>query len=191
VQSVVVYQAVKPAGLVAAAGSHPNNWQKAVFCTIEEEAEAGALGLEDVICHCKLNCKEGTEKVYHKPELSWRTLIKHFKIGQDGSCLKLKDKEILKLMSEMSDKDGGLICCYSKRRSWPRDQLCNLCQKEPCNCNGMLPPLWMISQFMNTLTHRKRRRQRSNKSQSMEMFERLFPTRFLLLLWHDGDGALL
>jgi hypothetical protein len=35
-------------------------------------------------------------------------LIKHFEIGQDGSCPKLKDKEILKILSEMRDEDGGL-----------------------------------------------------------------------------------
>lgn len=153
-QSAAVYQAAKPGGLVAA-GSRPNSQNKAVFCTIEE-AEAGALGLEYAICHGKFNRKEGMD-VYHKPEFLRRMLIKHFEIGQDGSCPKLKDKEILKILSEMRDEDGGLMFCYSKRGSWPRDQFCDLCQKDPCNCNGMLPPLWMVSQFMNTLTQKKKR----------------------------------
>jgi hypothetical protein len=53
-------------------------------------------------------------------------LIKHFEIGQDESCPKLKDKDILKILSEMRDEDGGLMFCYSKRGSWPRGQLCDL-----------------------------------------------------------------
>jgi hypothetical protein len=70
----------------------------------------------------------------------------------NSSCMQAE------LRKRRDPKDGGLLFCYSKRGSYPRDQLCELCNQKPCDCNGMLPPTWMCQQFITTQTQEKRKK---------------------------------
>jgi NRPS condensation-like uncharacterized protein len=78
-----------------------------------------------------------------------------------GRGSKVEPKEISKILSQMIDPtDGGLMFCYSKRGSWPRQALCALCNHNLCDCNGMLPLLKIVTQWMNSQTQKKRNDQK-------------------------------
>jgi hypothetical protein len=158
--SELILQASRPGGLVAA-GSRPNLMSDVLFVTIEE-APADTLGLENTICFGKFNRKElASDEKYHKPERLVKEMLRLYKIGQDGGAPKLKPKEIRNILSKMVDPtDGGLLFCYSKRGSWPRQALCALCNHNPCDCNGMLLPLKIVTQWMNSQTQKKRNDQK-------------------------------
>jgi hypothetical protein len=84
-----------------------------------------------------------------------------YQIGQNGGCPKLKVKEMWERMQAMRDPfDGRLMFCYSKRGSWPRNQLCELCNLAECGCNGMLPSVKTISEFVNTQKQKQRKKQK-------------------------------
>lgn len=155
--TVAVLVASKPGGVLAA-GSRPNARSSLPFVTIEE-APVNTPGIEDAVCFGKCNRKESDSTTsYHKPARLVKALKELYEIGQDGLLPKLKPFEIRQKLANMRDPaDGGLMFCYSKRGSWPRKLLCQLCNRNPCDCNGMLPPLWMVMQWMNSETQKKKK----------------------------------
>ena len=62
--------------------------------------------------------------------------------------------------------DGGLMFCYSKRGEFvPKTNKarynawngCSMCKKKPCECNGMLPTIQMIQNFINSATQKRKK----------------------------------
>jgi hypothetical protein len=152
-------KAGQPGGTFAS-GTRPNLKSKSLFVTIEE-ASADTLGMQKVVCFEKFNRKELTEEdKYHKPVRLLERMKHYYEIGQDGRQPKLTAKKIHDyLAAEIDPKDGGgLMFCYAKRGSFPRAQLCILCQSNPCDCNGMLPSVKTCSEFINTETQKKRKK---------------------------------
>jgi hypothetical protein len=156
----VVLKASRPGGLLAA-GNRPNLKSEVLFVTIEE-APADAIAIKRAVCYGKFNRKElSYDDIYHKPSRLAQALLELYQIGQDGGCPKLKGREIWKRLRDMRDPtDGGLMFCYSKRGSWPRDKFCNLCEKDPCDCNGMLPEVKRVQEFMNSETQKRRKKRK-------------------------------
>jgi hypothetical protein len=135
-----------------------------MFVTIVESPK-DALGIDKAACFGKMNRKEVTyEDMYHKPLRLIEELMTLYQIGQNGGCPKLKAKEMWERLRDMRDPlDGGLMFCYSKRGSWPRNQFCELCNLDACDCNGMLPSLKTISEFVNTQTQKRRKKSKANE----------------------------
>ena len=155
------YKASKPGGLLSV-GSRPNLKSNVMFVTIEG-GSPNALGFDKANCFGKINRKELTnDEIYHKPDRLRDHLLMLHKFGQNGTCPKLKAVEIHAKLAETRDpEDGGLMFCYSKRGSWPRD-FCQLCDEEPCECNGMRPPFEMVQRFMNAQTQKKQKQQKKH-----------------------------
>ena len=148
-------------GAVLAAGSRPNRKIKDLFAA-SEEASVDALGLENAICRGKFNRKENSNP-YHKPHRLKLAIEAVFKIGQDGSVPKLKAPEIHTMLKKGRDpKDGGLMFCYAKPGTWPRKKFCNLCKQQPCDCNGMLPPVGKIQEMVTYLTQCEKKRKKKD-----------------------------
>jgi hypothetical protein len=158
-----VLQASRPGGLLAA-GKRPNLKSSFMFVTILESPK-GALGIDKAVCFGKMNRKEVTyEDQYHKPDRLLQELMFLYQIGQNGGCPKLKAKQMWERLRDMRDpRDGGLMFCHSKRGSWPRNQFCTLCNLEKCGCNGMLPSVKTISEFVNTQTQKRRKKQKAHE----------------------------
>jgi hypothetical protein len=153
-----VLKASKPGGLLAA-GKRPNLQSKVLFVKIKE-AQRGTLGITKAVCYGKFNRKElSYDEVYHKPLRLLERLKYWFQYGQDGSCPVLKAVEIFaKLAVERDLQDNGLMFCHAKRGTYPRKQFCNLCKNNPCDCNGMLPPVKMVQQFITSETQKKKKK---------------------------------
>jgi hypothetical protein len=101
-------------------------------------------------------------QAYHKPDSRPRTeMLRLFQIGHDGTSPMLNRASMQNDLRKMRDKkDGGLVFCYSKRGSFPQDHLCKLCNQKACNCNDMLPPLWMCQQFYCSQTQEKKKKKK-------------------------------
>jgi hypothetical protein len=159
--SELAYQASNPGGSLAV-GSRPDRNSTSLFCKIVE-ASADTLGIDHAICYRKFNRKED-QPAYHKPDRLRAEMLRLFQIGQDGTSPMLNAGSMQNELKKMRDpKDGGLMFCYSKRGSYPRGQLCNLCKQKPCDCNGMMPPVWMCQQFINTQTQEKKKKDKGAK----------------------------
>lgn len=163
--TVAVTMASQPGGLVAT-GSRPNIKAQAMYTEIHPSApnEPSAI---DASCFGKFNRKELSQNdLYHKPDKLVKEMKRMYMIGQDGLCPKKKAFEVWDELQAMRDpKDGGLMFCYSKRGSWPRKQFCELCKKNPCACNGMLPSVKRIGEWMNTQTQNKKKVERKTSNQ--------------------------
>jgi hypothetical protein len=156
-KTAALVMANRPGGLVAA-GTRPNLKSPAMFATIQR-APPNEPSAKDASSFGKFNRKElSQDDIYHKPEKLVKEMTRLYKIGQDGSCPKKKAFEVWADLGLMRDpKDGGLMFCYSKRGSFPRKEFCELCQKKPCKCNGMLPSKKKIGEWMNTQTQNKKK----------------------------------
>jgi hypothetical protein len=159
--SEIAYQASNPGGSLAV-GSRPDRNSTSLFCKIVE-SPADTLGIEHAICFGRFNRKEDVP-AYHKPDRLRTAMLRLFQIGQDGTSPMLNAASMQNELKKMRDpKDGGLLFCYSKRGSYPRSQLCKLCNQKPCDCNGMLPPLWMCQQFIGSQTQEKKKKDKGAK----------------------------
>jgi hypothetical protein len=70
---------------------------------------------------------------------------------------------MLKYAAEQDPKDGGLMFCHAKHETFPRQQFCNLCKQNPCNCNGRSPRVKMIEQFITLETQAKKNKNKKKK----------------------------
>jgi hypothetical protein len=138
-----------------------------MFVTIVESPK-GALGIDKAVCFGKLNRKEVKyDGQYHKPDCLSQELMNLYHIGQNGRLYHIGQNGGCpwERMRAMRDPlDGGLMFCYSKRGSWPRNQFCELCNLDECCCNGMLPSVKTISEFVNTQTQKQQKKQKVQDS---------------------------
>ena len=82
-----------------------------------------------------------------------------YEVGQDGSQPKFNGQAMHDFIAAAIDpKDGGLMFYWAKRGTWPRNQLCALCQCKPCDCNGMLPCVKTCSEFISSETQKKKKK---------------------------------
>jgi hypothetical protein len=109
--------------------------------------------------------------VHHKPDILRKELERLYDIGSSGKTIKLNATQIHDELQKLKDPvDYGLMSCYSKRgeyvaktnkeyKAWAG---CTICSKKPCECNEMLPPIWMIQNFINGRTKGKKKLVASN-----------------------------
>ena len=164
IQDRAVLLAANPGGAVAI-GSRPDRLSPTMSRQVVE-APVGARGIKAAECLGMFN-RKGRAPAYHKPEKLVKELERLYAIGSDKSTAKLTAVQIYEELKNMIDpKDGGLMFCYSKRGTFvPKDrydawQGCDLCNKKPCCCNGMLPPVSMIQSWINSQTQKKKMSQR-------------------------------
>jgi hypothetical protein len=160
--------AARPGGALAV-GSRPDRMAKVVQRQIREAPE-GSRGLENVACYGKFNRIEG-KPVYQKPEKLRKELLRLYNIGGDKKTPKLNAAQIHDELRKMVDPvDKGLLFCHSKRgthvakkdpayKNWEGCPICKT--RKSCTCNGMLPTIAMIQNFINGTTQSNNKKKKS------------------------------
>jgi hypothetical protein len=142
----------------------PSGQEKQQCFVTLEEANVGALGLDNARCFGKFNQNEGKDP-YHKPAVLFAAMKELFNIGSDGTERKVNGQEMrdrLRMELDPVDVVLDLKLCRAKRGTYPRKQYdCHTCDNNPCICNGMCPPKWMCDQFI--MTHMQARKKKKNK----------------------------
>jgi hypothetical protein len=166
------------AGGALAVGSRPDRMTKVVQRQIREAPE-GSRGLENVGCYGKFNRIEG-KPVYQKPAKLRAELLRLYNIGGDKKSPKLNAAQIHGELRKMVDPvDRGLLFCHSKRgthvakkdpayKSWAGCPICKA--HKTCTCNGMLPTIAMIQNFINGTTQSNNKKKKNDSSWSSNRF---------------------
>lgn len=127
-------------------------------------AEADARGSKEADCFQKFKWKEDSES-NHKPEALVAEIKRLYALVPKLSPAQMHD-----VMSKMIDPvDNGLMFCWSKRGTYmPKTGKhkaaydawtgCNLCSNKPCKCNGKLPTIEELTQYLAYLTKVKKTR---------------------------------
>ena len=125
-----------------------------------EGAPVDTIGLDKAKCFGKFNRKELTQvDIYHKPDCLRKKMMFASRVGQGRLQPKLNGQAMHDFVAAAIDpKDGGLMLCWAKHGTWPRNQLCKLCHCKPCNCNGMLPYVKTCSEFISSETQKKKKK---------------------------------
>jgi hypothetical protein len=159
--TATVLKASRPGGIVAV-GNRPNTLSSNLFVTIKE-ALVGTLRIDDAVCFGWFDRRVlSYNETYKKPPHLVQALRELYIIGQDGSVPKLKAEEVHARVKAMQDSEGSLMFCYSKRGSFPREQLCDLRKQAPCDCNGMLLTVEKIKEWMNSETQKNKKAAKKN-----------------------------
>jgi hypothetical protein len=158
-------------GVALAVGSKPDRMAKVVQRQIHEAPE-GSRGLENVVYYGKFNRIEG-RPVYQKPEKLRKELLRLYNIGGDKKTPKLNAAQIHDELRKMVDPVyRGLMFCHSKRgtrlakkdpayKNW---EGCPICKAhKSCKCNGMLPTIAMIHNFINGTTQLNNKKKKKKK----------------------------
>jgi hypothetical protein len=163
----VAIDLVANTGGIMAVGTHRDRKKASQNTKIFPSAPEGSSGTDLAECYMKFNRKDKAE-VYHKPTRLKEELDRLFDVRP-----KLSPEQAKEELKKMIDPaDGGLMFCWKKRgeflaKSHPlyKDWFCSLCSKKPCDCNGMLPTVDMITQYFSTKSASdKRNKQKATTS---------------------------